>query len=148
MGEILKTQDKLKAWELRSNLSLECSFCKNGMDSHSHLFFECLFTARVWDRIQGNVRFSFASNRWCGVLNNIINASNHKSASMVVAKLCFGASVYFIWQERNSRIFRKTHRSVDQLYDIIYLHVRLKLMTIKFKSSPNVDRLKLDWQLG
>ncbi|XP_071729121.1 uncharacterized protein [Rutidosis leptorrhynchoides] len=114
------------------------------MDSHAHLFFECVYTTCVWNQVQNKVRFSFASHRWHDVLNNIVVAANGKSATMVVAKLCFVVAVYFIWQERNIRIFRKTHRSIDQLYDVIFLHVHLKLMSIKFKSSSNVDRLKLD----
>ena len=51
IGEKLKTQDKLRAWEVADSVNLEdmrCPLCNLVRDSHSHLFFECVFSMQVW----------------------------------------------------------------------------------------------------
>ncbi|XP_071714752.1 uncharacterized protein [Rutidosis leptorrhynchoides] len=85
---------------------------------------------------------------WNSIRPSASKVPGLKFAKMVVAKLCFAATVYFIWQERNWRIFRNSRWSEDQVYDVIYSNVRLKLMKVIFKPSGNVDRLKMDWHLG
>ncbi|XP_071739084.1 uncharacterized protein [Rutidosis leptorrhynchoides] len=69
------------------------------------------------------------------------------SSKVVVAKLCFAASVYCIWQERNSRIFNGSCKTVDQLFEIIRSNVRLKLMSISFNPASQVDQLRVDWHI-
>lgn len=64
---------------------------------------------------------------------------------VVMEKLLFGAIVYYIWHERNNRLFKKKSRQVDQNFDIIFSNMHLKLMTIKFKDSSYVDRMKIEW---
>lgn len=71
--------------------------------------------------------------------------SHKRLARVVVEKLLFGAFVYYIWQERNNRFFKKKSRQVDQILDIIFSTMHLKLMTIKFKDSSYVDRMKIEW---
>lgn len=56
-----------------------------------------------------------------------------------------GASVYFIWQERNSRLFRDKSRSVDVVFDLIKKTVRLKLMGLDIKWSPAVRAADQVW---
>ncbi|XP_071687937.1 uncharacterized protein [Rutidosis leptorrhynchoides] len=148
VGERVKTYEKLKAWELKSNPILECVFCKQCIESHAHLFFECRVTSHIWDRVSRLIHLPNQSFKWRDIFGMIMQVPGLKSVKMVVAKLCFAATVYFIWQEINWRIFRKSRRLEDQVYDVIYSNVRLKLMTVIFKPSGNVDRLKMDWHLG
>ncbi|GJR55415.1 homeodomain-like protein [Tanacetum coccineum] len=47
----LKTQDKLRTWDVGPTTDLtllRCSLCDARMDSHEHLFFECAFSSKVW----------------------------------------------------------------------------------------------------
>ncbi|XP_071712691.1 uncharacterized protein [Rutidosis leptorrhynchoides] len=109
MGERLKTQDRLKPWELRANLELKCSLC------HEYM---------------------------------LIDVANRNTVRIVMAKLCFTALVYSIWNERNRRIFKGAFSSVDQLFEFIRSNVRLKLMSLRFKNSSRVVRMKEEWQIG
>ncbi|XP_071728201.1 uncharacterized protein [Rutidosis leptorrhynchoides] len=121
MGERLKTQDRLKAWEIHHGSSLLCPLCNMVQDSHDHLFFSCLFSSQF-------------------AVRNV--------ARIVVIKLLFAASVYYVWQERNRRLFKKGNRSAVQLYETIYSTVRLKLMSFRWKSTPSALRLKSDWKIS
>jgi hypothetical protein len=44
----LQTQDKILGWYRRKNMNMMCCLlCYYNIDSHSHLFFECSYSAKV-----------------------------------------------------------------------------------------------------
>ncbi|XP_071689788.1 uncharacterized protein [Rutidosis leptorrhynchoides] len=123
-----------------------CPLCKLCPDSHEHLFFECNYANIVWKKMDVLTCLPAVSN-WKAICCSMMAAAARNVSSMVVAKLVFGAVMYFIWQERNNRIFKKSHRSEVKLFEDIFSTVRLKLMSIKFKDSARVDMLKSTWQI-
>ncbi|XP_071739373.1 uncharacterized protein [Rutidosis leptorrhynchoides] len=147
MGERLKTQDKLKPWDFCANPVLLCVFCNQCMDSHEHLFFKCSYPSLVWHRMCALIQLDMVDD-WKLCRDVLIPVANRNSSTVVVAKLCYAAAVYFIWQERNNRLFKRKSKSVEQLFEMIRSNVRLKLMSILFKDSARVHQLKVDWQLG
>ena len=49
--EKLKTQDRLRQWDVGPNVDLtllRCPLCDTVMDSHSHLFLDCSYSSQVW----------------------------------------------------------------------------------------------------
>ncbi|XP_071727174.1 uncharacterized protein [Rutidosis leptorrhynchoides] len=146
MGERLKTHDKMKPWETHSSMSLICPFCKNCPDSHDHLFFDCPFAAGVWARCRSFLDVPLGSH-WKDVVRVISPVASRNCVNLVVTKVMFAATIYFVWQERNNRIFKKSHRTEVKLFEDIYATVRLKLLSITFKNSPKVDRVKNRWRL-
>ncbi|GJY22232.1 RNA-directed DNA polymerase, eukaryota, reverse transcriptase zinc-binding domain protein [Tanacetum coccineum] len=56
-------------------------------------------------------------------------------------RISLAAVVYFIWKERNQRIFRRGKRNSNKLYDDIIDVIKLKLMNIKEKDSRAVRRV-------
>ncbi|GJR01111.1 hypothetical protein Tco_0524095 [Tanacetum coccineum] len=70
-----------------------------------------------------------------------------KSHKSVVAKLVLAASAYFIWQERNWRLYKKNKRTVQQVRECIYSTVRLKLLSCRFKKSKSGASLAQRWNL-
>ncbi|XP_071714463.1 uncharacterized protein [Rutidosis leptorrhynchoides] len=146
MGERLKTQDKLKPWDMRANPALKCLLCNDCMDSHAHLFFECAYSTNVWNKVLRNTHLSLVSNEWKRCRDLLTPVAGRISARVVVTKLCYSATVYHIWQERNTRVFKGSPKIEPQLYEMIRSIVRLKLMSIRFKPSSFVNQLKADWQ--
>ncbi|GKD74944.1 hypothetical protein Tco_1333226 [Tanacetum coccineum] len=69
------------------------------------------------------------------------------TARSVIGKLILAATSYYIWLERNNRIFKKTKRSPKELRDIIMVTVRLKLITFRFKKTAMVTRLLSRWKM-
>ncbi|GKB95976.1 hypothetical protein Tco_0982113 [Tanacetum coccineum] len=138
----LKTQDTLRQWDVSSNTNLNllmCPLCDTQQDSHDHFFFGCVFSSKVWDhvmRLTGLSNMPFDLN---SIVDFLIPLNKMRSARSVIAKLVFAASCYFIWQERNNRLFMKTKRSQDQVIDIIKSTVRLKLLSCKSKRTKNVQ---------
>ncbi|XP_071704504.1 uncharacterized protein [Rutidosis leptorrhynchoides] len=147
MGERLKTQDRLKAWEVPNGTTLLCPLCGSCGDLHSHLFFECLYSSKVWDRALFLIHLPLHSNKWQSITDMLSPYASHNVSSIIVAKLVFAAFVYFIWQERNNRIFKKSYRTEVKLFEEIFFMVRLKLLSIRFKSSSGVESMKTDWHI-
>ncbi|XP_071687058.1 uncharacterized protein [Rutidosis leptorrhynchoides] len=148
MGENLKTQDKPKHWEVAANCVLVCSSCDQVPDSHDHLFFTCSFSRHVWHQVNKHMEFPIFSDSWKDFSLIVSPFAKRNIGRIIVIKLLFVASVYFLWQERNNRIFKKKTRSIDQVYKAIYSKVWLKLMTIKWRLTPKTLRLKADWKVS
>ncbi|XP_071739562.1 uncharacterized protein [Rutidosis leptorrhynchoides] len=112
MGERLKTQDKLKIWERKfnSNSSITCSLCKQQEDSHTHLFFSCSYSARICRKGAQIVGMPNWGLDWKAITDVLIPLASRNLARIIVTKIVFGAMVYYIWQERNSRLFGKAPR--------------------------------------
>ncbi|XP_071729411.1 uncharacterized protein [Rutidosis leptorrhynchoides] len=107
MGERLKTQDKLKACErnLQLNVNLTCALCKSQPDSHDHLFFYCPVSKQLCKKFTHVVAVANWSSDWKNLREILIPYANRNVARGVVAKLVFGALVYYVWQERNNRLY-------------------------------------------
>ncbi|XP_071695890.1 uncharacterized protein [Rutidosis leptorrhynchoides] len=148
MGEKLKTQDKLKQWEVTNNTPLVCSLCEQVPDSHDHLFFACPFSMQVWNRVKVHMEFPIFSDSWRDFILLVSPFAKRRIARIIVVKLLLAATVYSLWQERNNRLFKKKKRSVDQVYKATYATVRLKIMSIKWKTNPQTLRLKSDWKIS
>ncbi|XP_071727475.1 uncharacterized protein [Rutidosis leptorrhynchoides] len=114
MGEKLKTQDKLKHWEVNSQV-LVCTLCEQVQDSHDHLFFNCPFSNQVWNRVKQHMEFPIFSDSWKDFMLLVSPFAKRRVARIIVVKLLFAATVYSIWQERNNRLFKKKKRSVDRV---------------------------------
>nr|GEV95208.1 ribonuclease H-like domain-containing protein [Tanacetum cinerariifolium] len=131
----MKTQDNLRQWDLSSNANLnlfQCPLCESQSDSHDHLFFECVFSLQVWNHIKiyaGTPRVAASLN---AIIDHIITMFKKKTTRSMIVKLVFTASTYFIWQERNYRLFKNQKRSPNQIIDRIKIMVRLKLLTCSF----------------
>ncbi|XP_071695192.1 uncharacterized protein [Rutidosis leptorrhynchoides] len=111
MGERLKTQDRLKAWEIHHGAIIVCPLCNLVPDTHDHLFFSCPFASQVWTLVLQHIDFPISSHAWKDFALLLSPFAKRNIARFVIIKLLFAASVYFIWQERNRRIFKKGNRS-------------------------------------
>ncbi|XP_071740858.1 uncharacterized protein [Rutidosis leptorrhynchoides] len=146
-GENLKTQDKLKPWEIGASVVLLCPFCHAEPDSHLHLFFRCPFAAQVWKYVKSSVRVNVAGNDWTDFVDSISSCAARRTVCSIVSKLLFGAAVYMIWQERNKRLFKKDARSYSKVVAAIFSMVRLKIMALKWKNSMQVKLMKDAWKV-
>ncbi|GJT48969.1 RNA-directed DNA polymerase, eukaryota, reverse transcriptase zinc-binding domain protein [Tanacetum coccineum] len=72
---------------------------------------------------------------WEDIVQNLINAGNGNNIRSVVRRLVFVASVYSIWQERNSRIFKYVKRSSKDIYKHIVNTMKNKFLGITIKDA-------------
>nr|GEY73783.1 hypothetical protein [Tanacetum cinerariifolium] len=72
------------------------------------------------------------------IVDYIIAMSKWRSVRGIIARLVFAASTYYIWQERNYRLFKNQRRSHCQIIKCSKSTVRLKLLACSFKKTRNV----------
>ncbi|XP_022040145.1 uncharacterized protein LOC110942657 [Helianthus annuus] len=150
MRRKLLTQDKILSWDLsrRKNMNMMCCLlCYANHDSHTHLFFECKFSTQVWLLVRQKAGMGSVHAKWDDIVNWLLDRSNSKLASVYVAKLTVAATAYFIWQERNARLFRNQVRPPESLSETIIQQVRYKLIGAKLKKCDNVRKLLRAWDI-
>ncbi|GKC16251.1 putative RNA-directed DNA polymerase [Tanacetum coccineum] len=143
----LETQDLIPYWDVSSSLGSVCSLCELTPDSHVHLFFECPFASDVWNRMRGLAGLNASNSNIYDIIHDIMPFVKRRTSESLVAKLVVAATAYYIWQERNWRLFQKGKRKVDQIVDCIKIVVRLKLLSCKLKKSKSGERLARLWDL-
>lgn len=147
----LKTQDRLKEWDATSltNLNLMCcSLCSRGPDSHDHLFFDCVFSKQVWNQMRSMFDMDQVDSSWNNIVDYMVPRANKRSASAVIEKIGVAAISYFIWQERNSRLFTADRRTPCQLREVIMKTITLKIITLKFKKTETKNRVWQKWKIS
>jgi len=150
MHRRLKTHDRLRPWDVGGAVNLNllcCSLCHTGPDSHEHLFFECKYSNHVWSLLKSKAGMPNVSNHLDDVVTHLVPCSKGNSAKGVIGRLVLAATIYFIWQERNNRMFSNNTRTPEKLRDTIIHNVRMRLATITFKSNARVVRLLEEWRL-
>ncbi|GJY41443.1 hypothetical protein Tco_0428713 [Tanacetum coccineum] len=143
----LKTQDLISIWDVSDSLGSLCSLCGIQPDSHDHLFFECPFASEVWDRMKGLAGLDSSSPNIYAIITGLIPIASRRSILSLIAKLVVAASAYYIWQERNWRLFKNCKRKPIQICECIQSSVRLKLLSCKFKKSKSGGRMARLWEL-
>ncbi|GJV14190.1 hypothetical protein Tco_1359513 [Tanacetum coccineum] len=88
------------------------------------------------------------SPRFANISAYLIPSSKGTSVVSIISRLLLGAVSYYIWSERNSRLFKKKVFTVPQIVQVITSMVRLKLVTFKFKKVSTWFCLLLDqWKI-
>nr|GEZ41492.1 hypothetical protein [Tanacetum cinerariifolium] len=93
----------------------------------------------VWNHIKIYAETPRVAASLNAIIDHIIPISKKKTTRSMIAKLVFAAFTYFIWQERNYRLFENQKRSPNKIIDCIKITVRVKLLTCKFKKTKTQD---------
>nr|GEX92439.1 hypothetical protein [Tanacetum cinerariifolium] len=75
---------------------------------------EAMRLTGVWKHMKIYVGLPRVSDSLNAIIDHIIPMSKKKTARSVIATLVVAASTYFIWQEKNNRLF-KNHKSINWL---------------------------------
>ena len=142
----LGTQDRLHL-DIPNLLCLLCNGC---IESHDHLFFQCPFTKKTWDSVALKCKISPTSLLlpWEDRVIRMVGLCSSKSFSSTIRKLCFAATIYKIWNERNRRLHEEGSREEKEvIWDIIDI-VRNRLVSAK-NILDNVENrsIQVEWRL-
>ncbi|GJY42292.1 hypothetical protein Tco_0429562 [Tanacetum coccineum] len=149
--EISESRDDCLVW--RDHAAMD-SYASNPTpidvvpDSHDHLFFQCSYSFQVWLKVRVLCGMDSISPQMDDILAFLIPISKGRSVVSIIARVVVAATTYFLWMERNSRLFTKKILSVDKLVQSICSTVRLKLVTFRFKKTSPTSRKLLDmWKV-
>ncbi|KAJ0604634.1 putative RNA-directed DNA polymerase [Helianthus annuus] len=142
----LKTQDMMSRWGSNYNLMC-CSLCMSGPDSHEHIFFKCSFASQIWNGVRDKADMGSIEENWEDIFDYLLQHAESNRANHIIGKLVVGATAYFVWQERNNRLFSTKKRNATHLIEVILTTIRMKLHTMKFKRTSRVNQVLLEWKL-
>ncbi|GJT58681.1 RNA-directed DNA polymerase, eukaryota, reverse transcriptase zinc-binding domain protein [Tanacetum coccineum] len=108
MNGRLLTQDRIMAWGAQTGLL--CPLCSKENDSHKHLLFLCDYSKYVWKWMAAKMNMRKIEFIWEDVINEILQSKVGNNIWSAVKRICLSAVVYYIWQERNQRIFQGLKR--------------------------------------
>ncbi|XP_028119112.1 uncharacterized protein LOC114316616 [Camellia sinensis] len=144
--ERLNTGDRLQIFGLLTSPS--CPLCCAPEESHSHLFFRCHYSSRIWAVIQAKCNSHWPSLPWLELVEFATKSINGKSLKSVIMKLSFLCTIYHIWMERNSRIFSKVFKPEEVVTNSIIQMVRGRLLSMENVKAYAGDNWYLEqWNL-
>nr|GEZ27579.1 RNA-directed DNA polymerase, eukaryota, reverse transcriptase zinc-binding domain protein [Tanacetum cinerariifolium] len=120
--------------------SILCAKCDTRVKTASHLFFSCCMARKVWSKVRVMRGMDFISPRLADIIAFITPISKGKTVVGILSRIMVATTSYYIWQERNRRLFKKNTSSRDQIVQSILSMVRLKLDTFKFKKMSTRSR--------
>lgn len=126
MRDRLSTRDSLRSWGL--SISSDFLLCDSASESKSRIFFNCSYSAEVW-----NSFFTHQALSPPVLFNDIVRWVHHASRIQklkTICKLIFQAVVYFLWKERNSRLHSSTSKPTQLLVKEIQILLRAKLISL------------------
>nr|GEU83193.1 hypothetical protein [Tanacetum cinerariifolium] len=129
MHRRLATQDRIMVWNKTSNLL--CPLCKKENDSHEHLFFKCPYSKDIWSKVKYKMRRRNWSNEWEKVASTIAKGGCKSTIESVLDRMVLATMIYFIWNERNKRIFAQEQRNCQDILNGIVESIKMQLMCQK-----------------
>ncbi|GKB04035.1 RNA-directed DNA polymerase, eukaryota, reverse transcriptase zinc-binding domain protein [Tanacetum coccineum] len=114
----LQTQDRVAVWNLNNNM--KCSMCNKTNDSHSHLFFECEYSNKIWKDLSGGMKVNNMANSWNAIDDFYVSSPCNNSIW----------SIMIIESVRTQMMGLKVRKTavVDKVADIWDLKATLKFI--------------------
>ncbi|GJV29218.1 hypothetical protein Tco_1385666 [Tanacetum coccineum] len=69
------------------------------------------------------------------IISYLIPLAKRKMTRSVIGKIVVAATAYFVWHERNIRLFKGNKRSVQEIIECTMTSIRLKLLSCRLKKS-------------
>ena len=130
----LSTLDRVQRYD--PQVIATCVLCNSQTETHAHLFFECLYSKAIWTQLLNMCGCTWIGLSWNDFIDWISIHWKGNSPSTVTKKLCLAVAVYFIWRERNCRIFKSTRRLNAEVARTIIDIIRSRLCSINLKHGP------------
>ncbi|KAH7666189.1 Reverse transcriptase zinc-binding domain-containing protein [Dioscorea alata] len=84
-----------------------CVLCNDAKEEISHLFFECRFSAKVWERVLKKIKVHRRPFKWARDISWFQRKTCGKSMLTRVRRVALSTCVYMIWKARNCLIFQQ-----------------------------------------
>lgn len=131
------TRNRLLSWGIQ--VSPLCLLCNNDHESRDHLFFNCSFSFHLWEL--SATRCSIQPLRtWSQTLDQMQGLPSQRSqrSARLLSLLAWQSNLYWLWNERNSRLHSNSFRSIDTLFTMIDRQIRNKIQSFR-PSNPKLS---------
>ncbi|XP_024006569.1 uncharacterized protein LOC112083076 [Eutrema salsugineum] len=124
----LSTGDQMQQWNVGANAS--CVLCNSPLESRTHLFFACSYSAKVWSALIKELLKSSFSVVWQDLVH-LISANQPDRNALFLLRYSFQAAIHCIWRERNNRRHGEAPRTARSLIHLIDKLIRCRIQSIR-----------------
>ncbi|OIT04403.1 hypothetical protein A4A49_65235, partial [Nicotiana attenuata] len=96
-----------------------CPLCNQATESIAHLFFQCTIATERWSKLMQWQGIRRQVMSWNDELDWAVVNYNGKNPEAELYRMVLAGGVYYVWQERNQRVFMNKKRDVDTIIKII-----------------------------
>ncbi|XP_021732308.1 uncharacterized protein LOC110699125 [Chenopodium quinoa] len=107
----LVTKDRLTT--LKITCDPLCFFCASTAESVSHLFFECSYSASIWNKILQLLGFCRIGQRFDSEVLWVLQQGRRATAKGRLLLMCFAETIHCIWIQRNTLMFTGDYKPAD-----------------------------------
>lgn len=133
----LLTRDRLKKMALIEDQW--CCLCDTGVETHSHLFFECPFSKACYDQVTNWLGLNLRSRSLQHVVGWIARSSKGSKLKRQVYSAALNAMVYLIWAARNDQMWNKHKRNVERIIKEVRYIIKNRIPFVNNNFDRNID---------
>ena len=120
-----------------------CPLCHLACKTVEHLYFDCIFTRRIWRVGLRKCYINLDLLQLDCIIAYVSPGSHQNHLKAFILKNLLATSVYFIWQERNRRVFSGQFHAEEVIFNNIISYTKFKLSCCKKKFASNTINKKL-----
>ncbi|KAL9810229.1 putative reverse transcriptase zinc-binding domain-containing protein [Arabidopsis thaliana] len=124
----IATGEKMGLWN--QNTDTSCIFCKNPNETRDHLFFQCVYTRKVWNGLIKGLLLDKYSDRWQDIILMLTRKDFDTTKSFILGYVLQN-SIHSIWRERNDRRHGEDPSNEERLIKFIDKNIRNRLSTLR-----------------
>ncbi|PWA89421.1 reverse transcriptase domain, Reverse transcriptase zinc-binding domain protein [Artemisia annua] len=106
------------------------------------------FLCKVWIPLTKQKCASKLSNEWEEIVRSMVTFPCTTNIDSTLRRLTLATTAYFVWRERNNRLFKSEEKTAEVLLNNIKKNIRLQLMNLKVKRSRGVANYKYCYGMG
>lgn len=111
--------------------SSACILCGLDVETYDYLFFQCLFSAAVWGVTMSRTLMDQLGMACRPLIQwAYTHFQKKKDFTLLLARLVLLATIYFIWYERNNRVFHHTYQPHHDVSKEIYKLIQSRLIEL------------------
>ncbi|XP_059291162.1 uncharacterized protein LOC132044673 [Lycium ferocissimum] len=120
----LQTRDRLFKWGITTDQI--CPVCDKEPESLNHLFFVCEVSAEIWQKLLNWIGIRKVPTHWTEELGWAELNAKGRNPQAEVYRMMLAAAVYYVWRERNARVFQSQRQSPQAIIKLIIqdIHAR------------------------
>lgn len=112
------------------NVDISCILCGEGLETISHLFFECSYSKQIWGSMARGVMREKYTEKWAELLRLIVKLEKNK-LQLFTIRYIFQLAVHSIWRERNRRRHGEKESPPNLLASMLDKTIRNKFSIIQ-----------------
>jgi len=121
----LPTKDRLQRWNITTDTN--CVLCDNSTETHHHLFFKCNYSNQIATKCFQMYGGQLRDNNMNQLLDYLVSQWHAKYMEPDKDSSVFTALIWWIWKERNFRLFQSKSRSIEEVSKLIHHDAEVKL---------------------